>query len=590
MADQERREISEGEWRLVRRALGRSSLIQYVRAVAPWFTVEEVHCTIATHLERLADPDDELDRLMVFMPPRTGKSMMGSVFLPSWYSGLFPSDKILQVGHSINLSRNFSLDVRALMRDPEYAAIFPGVALAKDSQAAGNWRIEDIAPAMTKVEGLQRLTAHRQGRQQQGQYNAAGVTANIAGKGFNLGIADDLMSEQDKDSRVVKERIWNWWGPGFYTRRQPERNAILLMMTRWANDDIAGRLLKMAEENKAADKWTVLNIPAILDAQAARTVVSFARSRAEMPDIKDLKAGDSFAPRRWSMKEIMRSKANMTDRDWNALYLGKPDIDEGNILKKHFWRRWHLQEPPECDFVFQMYDTANEKGQENDYSARSTWGIFRHRDREGERPTYNMILLEAWKDRIDTPDLIAEAMIGVWGSKETLKALQEMKLPASADYVKDRLIAAHGRDIIGFQPDRLMIEKKASGHWMIAELRRINKPHRLPVWPWLAPRNTQGAGKGQEMDKYARARFASLVLEQGAVWYMPRKWAEAVIDECAECKFDGSDASDDLPDTVTASMIYVRQTYRVELPTDIDEEAERKPKRTERRRFYGARG
>jgi hypothetical protein len=139
------------------------------------------------------------------------------------------------------------------------------------------------------------------------------------------------------------------------------------------------------------------------------------------------------------------------------------------------------------------------------------------------------------------------------------------------------------KSVTGFHPDKVLIENKASGIWLIKELRRRRAPQ-LPVHPWNPPMGTKG-----QMGKYARAHFAAVVLEQGAVWYQNFDWCLDVIDECAKCKFDGSDESDDLPDTVAAAMIYVRQTYRLEVNSDIDEDDEFPAERqsTRKRKFYG---
>lgn len=571
--------LAEVDWENLRRVLCRESLIHYMRRMAPWFMIEEVHCAIAIHLEALSILD--IDRLMMFLPPRTGKSSMVSQFFPSWWAGKFPSDQILQVGHSVDLSRGFSLDVRAFMNDPEYQWIFPGIRLAKDAKAAGKWRVEEVQAVLNGITAEARAEASKASkRQKQGQYNAAGVTSNIAGKGFNLGIADDPMSEQDKDSKIVKDRLWNWWPSGFYTRRQPERNVICLTMTRWAKDDLAGRLLEQQE--RGGDQWTVLNVPALLDRDSAKKIYTIAEAY-DMPDRKPLEVDGSFAPRRWPVKELIRTKnSGMPDRDWQALYMGNPKAIEGKILKKAYWRLWPKPEMPECDFIFTMYDTAMEKGKANDLSARTSWGIFRHREKEGERESFHMMLLEAWSDRVETPELRAKVVAGVIGGKRAIEVLRKHypRDPESLKYIAATEVAMH--------PDLVLIEKKGGASGLIQELRRMTDPAfgvdgKLPVQGWKLPRNSAG-----EMDKYARALLGSVVLEQGAVWYPDKLWAEKVIDQCADCAFDGSDDTDDLPDTVTASLVYVRQKYRIELGSDIDEDAEAKAQvRRPKRRMYG---
>lgn len=562
------------DYRRLYRLKCRVSEIAFIREIAPWFTIEEIHCIIAAHHEALLDGD--IDRLMVFMPPRTGKSQMGSIFLPAMWAGRFPTDQILQVGHSVELSRKFSLDLRSIMRSQNFQWIFPGVSLAKDSQAAGRWRVEDTASVMAELE-------------KSGEYNAAGVTSSIAGKGFHLGVCDDAQSEQDKDSKVTKDRIWNWFGPGFYTRRMPERNAILMNATRWGTDDLPGRILELNkkirdqanEKHHGADNWTVLNVPAILDKDSAKKVYTMAKAYGALgSDLRKLEADESFAPRRWTARELLRSRANMTERDWNALYMGNPTVEQGHILKRKYWRLWPKDKPPACLFTFSMYDTAYTEKTSNDKSARTTWGMFEHAETPGERPSMNMVLLEAWDDHIDAPDLSREVMTAQWGGQAAKDALEEL-YPKSPEKWQDIDTTR-----VGLRADRILIENKASGIWLIKELRKIRIPQPMPVQPWALPRNA----KGYEKDKFARAHQGSLVLEQGAVWYMNRKWAGSVIDKCAACQFLGNDADADLADTVVSSMIYVRQTYRVELPSDIDEEEEalalvKKPPR----QMYGTR-
>lgn len=226
------------------------SLIKFIKRVAPWFIVEEVHLAIAERLEAVVL--GEIDRLMVYMPPRTGKSMLASIFFPAWYMGLFPDRKVMQCSYSAELAVGFGRQVRNLVQDRDYQSVFPGVNLRPDNKAAGRWA----------------LTGG-------GEYFAAGVGGGIAGKGFNIGIIDDPLSEQDAYSQVAKDRVWEWYGPGFYTRRQPGGAGIVYMGTRWALDDLAGRLVEESKQNKEADRWEILSIPAILNKKAAAILNRF---------------------------------------------------------------------------------------------------------------------------------------------------------------------------------------------------------------------------------------------------------------------------------------------------------------------------
>ena len=151
------------------------SLLYYMKTVFPWFVFDEIHCVIAAYLEAIAQGN--LDRLMISMPPRAGKSTMASIAFPSWWMGKFPTDKIMQVGYGAALSKRFSRQTLGTIRSPQYQKIFPNVRLSKDAQAVAYWNIEDITQASDLI--------------QRGEYQAAGVSSGIAGSGFNLGILDD---------------------------------------------------------------------------------------------------------------------------------------------------------------------------------------------------------------------------------------------------------------------------------------------------------------------------------------------------------------------------------------------------------------
>lgn len=137
------------------------SFLSFSKHVYPEFVIEEVHVLIARHFEMLRT--GEIDRLMIMMPPRTGKSYMTSELLPAWWEGHLPSDKILHASYASTLVEKFGRKIRNLLQLPEYHEIFPGTCLSKDSKSAAQW-------------------ATTQG----GEYNAVGVGGGVAGKGGNL--------------------------------------------------------------------------------------------------------------------------------------------------------------------------------------------------------------------------------------------------------------------------------------------------------------------------------------------------------------------------------------------------------------------
>lgn len=478
-----------------------ASFLDFVQEVTPWVVIEETHIAIAEKLDAVVA--GTIDRLMLFIAPRTGKSLFASTLFPTYYIGKFSSEQIMQASHSTNLAEAFGRDARNLLLDEDYRRVFPDTALSKDSRSTSSW---------ATTEG--------------GKYNAVGVGAGIAGKGYNLGIIDDPLSEQDAFSQTVKEAVWTWYGPGFYTRRQAAgKNSIVIISTRWAVDDLPGRLLAQAVVAPNADKWEVLSIPAILDNKAAELLTRISHDpkyrKYLSGDPITFKAGDSYSPRRWPLKELLRSKGNMTKKAWSALYQQSPYEDEGGILPRTQWREWKKPALPKCEYVMQVYDTAFEEEETNDYSARTTWGVFR-RPEDGK---YACILLERLRKRMSFPELRENAF----------ESYRE------------------------YQPDRVFIEKKASGHSLIQELRRKG----VPISPISVP-----GGKGAQK-KVGRAHAASIVLEQGCVYYVDKPWAEEVIQECTEFP---NGKHDDLLDTCVLAWNTLRRMFWLQLEDEPDEE------------------
>lgn len=479
--------------------LKKKTFAEFVSHVAPWVVLEEVHLLIAEKLDKVVS--GELDRVMFFIAPRTGKSLLASTLFPAYYIGHFPGRQIMQISHNKDLAQGFGRDCRNLIITEDYQDLFPDTQLAKDSRGTASW-----------------ATTHN------GKYVAAGAGSGIAGKGWHLGVADDLISEQDAYSKQAKDGIWQWWGPGFYSRRMSGLNSIVMSCTRWAVDDPAGRLLAQAVIDPEADQWEVVSIPAILDEEAADelTRISYTPhyrkylATDDFPDPIDFQPGDSFSPRRWPLKELQRSKGNMTKKAWAALYQQKPYEEEGGILPRTQWRKWRSDKPPECVYVVQVYDTAFEPEEVNDFSARTTWGIFKR----PEDHKYACILLERYNKRPTFPDLREEAY---------------------ASYRE-------------YQPDRVLIEKKASGHSLIQELRRKE----VPIT----------AVKVKD-SKIARAHAASIVLEQGCVYYMERPWADEVISQCAEFP---NGQFDDMTDTCTLTWNWLRRTFWLQLGDEEDDD------------------
>ena len=293
-------------------------------------------------------------RLIVNMPPRHTKSEFASFLYPAWLIGKFPKMKLMQVSHNSELSSRFGSKIRNLMESSEYKQIFGDVRLREDSKARGRWETN-----------------------QGGEYFAAGVGGSITGRGADLLIIDDPHTEQDSMSDTAMERTYDWYSSGPRQRLQPG-GSILIVMTRWAQDDLTGRLLQNQTDPKG-DKWKQISFPAI------------------MP------SGDPVWPEYWPLEELEKVKASITVRNWNAQYMQDPVAEEGAILKREWWQPWK-GEIPHLKHIIQSYDTAFSKKESADYSAITTWGVF-----EPTPEDSCLILLDAQKGRWDFPELKAVA-------------------------------------------------------------------------------------------------------------------------------------------------------------------------------------
>jgi len=391
-----------------------TDFLSFVKKMAPTLVSD---WKMGKHIEVIANKLKDLEegkikRLMVFLPPRSSKSVICSKLFPAWYIGRNPEHEILTVSHSDQLSSDFGRSVRDLITTEEYQNIFTGVTLRTDVRAAGKWKTN-----------------------QGGTYYAAGVRSQIAGRGAHVAILDDVMSEEDSYSEAGRKYVKDWYPAGLRTRIMPN-GSILIINTRYHYDDLCGWLLKQQENSEyEVIPWDVVRIPAWLDEEAS--------------ELLQLPIGSSYFPE-WKPKEVLQIdeqeiKASNGSRYWNALYMQNPTPDEGGLIKKSWLQEWEHPEPPTCQFIIQTYDTAFSTKTTADYSVIQTWGIFSNYevDYDGtEEFPANLILLGNIKERFEYPELRRMAQMLYYQHK----------------------------------PDVCIVEKKASGQSLIQDMRRGGLP------------------------------------------------------------------------------------------------------------------
>lgn len=444
------------------REQGQKSFLGFIERVWPGFIHGNHHKIMADAFERVAN--GKLKRLIINMPPRHTKSEFASVHLPAWYLGRYPDRKVIQTSHTAELAVGFGRKVRDLLVDPKFQAIFPDVNLKADSKAAGRWN-----------------TNHK------GEYYAIGVGGAVTGKGADLFIVDDPHSEQEaalaEFNPEIYDKVYEWYTSGPRQRLQPG-GAIVIVMTRWGQRDLTAQVLRAQMEREGSDKWEVIELPAIL----------------QNPE-------RSIWPEFWPLEELKSIQAELPLPKWMAQYQQNPTSDVAALIKRDWWQRWEKPDPPQCDIVIASIDTAFGKTERSHYTACTTWGVFR-KEKDGES-LQNLILLDAWKDKLSFPALKAKA--------------------------KDHFDE--------YEPDIMLVEKKSAGEPLMYELRAMG----IPVQEYTPVRGN---------DKISRVNSITDIFSSGLVWAPDKRWAEEVIEECASFP---AGANDDFVDTVSQALIRFRK-------------------------------
>lgn len=450
------------------------NFLPFVKHIWSAFIEGYHHTKMADAFDRVAKGD--LKRLIINMPPRHTKSEFASYLLPAWYLGKYPEKKIIQIAHTAELAVGFGRKVRNLVGSEDFKSVFPDVALQSDSKAAGRWNTN-----------------------KGGEYFAIGVGGAVTGKGADVLIIDDPHSEQEGQSGdpSVFDRVYEYYTSGPRQRLQPG-GSIVIVMTRWHKRDLTGQIIKAQENRAGVDDWEVIEFPAILP------------------------SGKSLWQEFWDIKELEKLKAELPVAKWSAQYQQDPTSEEGAIVKREWWQDWEYESPPQCEFIIQSWDTAFLKTQRADYSACTTWGVFYKEDEGTGIVQPNIILLDAFKDRMEFPELKRKAF----------------------DHWKE------------WQPDAFIVEGKAAGMPLIFELRSMG----IPVSEYTPSRGN---------DKIARVNAVADLFASGIVWAPEKRFSEEVIEEFAAFP---SGEHDDLVDASTQALLRFRQGGFVPLYSDEEDE------------------
>lgn len=321
------------------RYLASNSLSGFVVRTLPGYRMGWVQRCICRELDLFLQDvvDGNSPRLMITMPPRHGKSELASRRFPAYALGRYPDMGIICASYSADLATRMNRDVQRVIDDPAYRAIFPGTTIAGKAQTQqGSWlRNADYFEIVGR----------------KGSFRSAGVGGGLTGFGSSIAIIDDaLRNRQDADSPTVRQTVWDWYTSTLYTRLAPG-GGIIVINTRWHEDDLSGRLLE-AQAKGEGDEWRVINFPAIAE-----------------QDEEHRKKGEALHPERYPLEALERIKAAIGTRDWEALYQQHPVPDGGAIFKDEWLQRVWLPKdlPAKFDAVIMSWDLAFKSTDASDF-------------------------------------------------------------------------------------------------------------------------------------------------------------------------------------------------------------------------------
>jgi predicted phage terminase large subunit-like protein len=336
--------LEQAATELLRRKDATESLIEFTRFTNSSYFPAPHHRRIAEKLE--AVERGEIDRLMIFMPPRHGKSELASRRFPAWYLGRNPNRQIIAASYNSDLANDFGREVRNIVASPEYGCLFD-TRLRDDSRAADRWNTDGG-----------------------GAYVAAGVGTAVTGRGAHVLLIDDpLKDREEADSEIRRQRVWDWYTSTAYTRLMPG-GAVIVIQTRWHEADLAGRLLENSKTG--GDQWEVLDLPALDD------------------------DGKALWPDWYDEKTLERIRQAIGARDWSALYQQRPAPEDGDYFKAEWLRSYDVAPDPK---TLRVYGGS-------DYAVTSGGGDFTCHVVVGVDPEGRMYLLDLWRKQASSDEWI----------------------------------------------------------------------------------------------------------------------------------------------------------------------------------------
>lgn len=510
----DRRELIE---ELLARGKAKESLHEFIKQSWPHiegkvpFTDGWHLGAICEHLEAVSQR--QIRNLLINIPPRCTKSSLVSVMWPGWRWINYPEEQFLFASYAASLSLRDSVKCRRLITSPWYQARW------------GN-KFRLVGDQNTKGRFDNSCNGYR---------IASSVGAAVTGEGGSVLVCDDPNNAKDGESEVKRENANDWWDQVWSTRMNNAKTGVrVVVQQRLHESDITGHIM----QNDAQDEWVKLILPMEYESHRRAVTVVLPSTNGKPWEDPRKTDGELLWPEQIGSVELSKLKIGLGSQyNISGQLQQRPSPEEGGIIKKHWFSVWRQPALPPIIYTIQSWDTALEGGQNNAYSACTTWGVFNH-----DHNIPNLMLLSLWRGKVEYPQLrqMAKRLYNDWRYDNT------------ADFKPDGM----------HTPDLVLIEAKVSGSSLIHDLHQAG----IPVI---------GFNPNRHGDKLERVRVITPLIETGRVWVQSQapdckrltEFSDTLIENCAN--FPNGD-SRDLVDTMTQTLLRLKASGWIYHPEDED--------------------
>ncbi len=405
-------------------------LWQFIKKVMPSYKFYKFHAEVIKQLQRVID--GKCNRLILQVPPRHGKSLLASQLLPAAYLLAHPDRYVGISSYGSELAARFSRKAREFFKSG-------GGLLNESSKAVNAW-----------------------GTEGSGGLWAAGVGGAITGRSGHLLIIDDpVKNREDAESARMMDKLNDWYTSTLYTRLEPQVGAIVVIQTRWSENDMIGQLLdnEMNVSEKGRENWTIVDLPALYEDEGDRPILP--AHCESIPDWRE-EPGEPLCPQRYGQDDLERIREAVGSRDFASLYQQRPAPEGGNMFDPLWWQYYNHDTPlPEFQRVMLSVDATFTANNKSDYVVGAVVG----------QAGSQFYVLDLVREKLDVVGTMA--MIARMYQKHQLSGTV-IELAASG-YAVYQMLQKKVPGLIGFRPERSK-ESRAAGCVPVVEAGNVYLP------------------------------------------------------------------------------------------------------------------